>query len=316
MQCQAIGYDGTTYILPTVTGWTLRYGLGTPCDSFEVSCLWEPGAEKLLAGAIRFYAEEEGERVFTGVVDEYTCVRDEKGSRLELSGRGLQALLLDNQALPVEYQWATAQDIVRRHAAPYGITLAGGCSLEAVTKLSVSIGQSEWSVIHDFACCRGGIVPRFDREGRLILAPWDDSTRRRLGDAAAVTALRYRNRRYGVLSQVVVQDRSRNYAETVDDRDFQAQGGCCRRVISVPKDSGSPAMRFSGAYQLRASRGERETCEITVAEGFAAWPGELVEVARTGFGGNGLYRVREIVATLDGRGLSTRLVLGPTDLLV
>lgn len=316
MKCRAIGYDGTVYTLPTVTEWKLHYGLGSPCDSFEVSCLWEQGAEKLLAGATRFYAEEEGKRVFTGVVDEYTCVRDERGSRLELSGRGMQALLLDNQALPVEYQWATAQDIIRRHVAPYGITLSGGCSLEAVVKLSVSIGQSEWSVVHDFACCRGGIVPRFDREGRLILHAWDDSTRRRLGDNAAVTAMRYRNRRYGVLSQVVVQDRSRNYAETVDDRDFQARGGRCRRVISVPKDSGSPAMRFSGDYQLRASRGEREICEITVAEGFAAWPGELMEVARTGFGGNGLYRVRESVVALDGRGLSTRLVLGPTDLLV
>lgn len=316
MKCRAIGYDGTVYTLPTVTEWKLYYGLGSPCDSFEVSCLWEQGAEKLLAGATRFYAEEEGKRVFTGVVDEYTCVRDERGSRLELSGRGMQALLLDNQALPVEYQWATAQDIIRRHVAPYGITLSGGCSLEAVVKLSVSIGQSEWSVVHDFACCRGGIVPRFDREGRLILHAWDDSTRRRLVDNAAVTALRYRNRRYGVLSQVVVQDRSRNYAETVDDRDFQARGGRCRRVISVPKDSGSPAMRFSGDYQLRASRGERETCEITVAEGFAAWPGELMEVARTGFGGNGLYRVRESVVVLDGRGLSTRLVLGPTDVLV
>lgn len=316
MKCRAIGYDGTVYTLPTVTEWKLHYGLGSPCDSFEVSCLWEQGAEKLLAGATRFYAEEEGRRVFTGVVDEYTCVRDERGGRLELSGRGMQALLLDNQALPVEYQWATAQDIIRRHVAPYGITLSGGCALEAVVKLSVSIGQSEWSVVHDFACCRGGIVPRFDREGRLILHAWDDSTRRRLGDNAAVTALRYRNRRYGVLSQVVVQDRSRNYAETVDDRDFQARGGRCRRVISVPKDSGSPAMRFSGDYQLRASRGERETCEITVAEGFAAWPGELMEVARTGFGGNGLYRVRESVVALDGRGLSTRLVLGSTDVLV
>lgn len=316
MECRAIGYDGAVYVLPTVTAWELRYGLGSPCDSFEVTCLWDTGAEKMLAGATRFFAEEDGERVFTGVVDEYTCVRDGKGSRLELSGRGMQALLLDNGALPVEYQWATAQDILRNHVEPYGISLAGGCSLGAVTKLPVSVGQSEWSVIHDYACCRGGIVPRFDREGRLILSPWDDSVRRRLGDGAAVTGLRYRARRYGMLSQVVVRDKSRNYTETVDDRDFQAQGGCCRRVVSVPRDSGTPAMRFSGEYQLRASRSERESCEVTVAEGFAAWPGELMEVDRSGFGGNGLYRVRESVVTLDGRGLSTRLALGPTDVLV
>lgn len=315
MIIQAIGYDGTAYVLPTAAEWTFRYGLGSPCDSFEVTCLWERGAEKTLAGAVRFLAEEGGKRVFTGVVDEYTCVRDGQGSRLELSGRGMQALLLDNQALPVEYQWATAQDILSRHVTPYGISLAGGCALGAVTGFAVSAGQSEWSVIHDFACCRGGIVPRFDREGRLVLSPWDDSTRRRLRDGAAVTELRYRARRYGVLSQVVVRDRSRNHTETVDDKDFQARGGRCRRVVSVPKGTGTPAMRFSGEYQLRASRSERETVEITVAEGFAAWPGELMEVSRSGFGGNGLYRVRESVVTLDSRGLSTRLTLGPVDVL-
>lgn len=316
MKFQAIGYDETVYSLPEATEWTLRYGLGSPCDSFEVACLWERGQEKALAGAVRFLAEEGGRRMFTGVVDEYACVRDGQGGRLELSGRGMQALLLDNQALPVEYLWATAKDIIGRHVTPYGIPLAGGCALEAVRGFSVSAGQSEWSVVHDFACCRGGIVPRFDREGRLVLSPWDDSDRRWLGDGAAVTQLRYRDRRYGVLSQVVVRDRSRNYAQTVDDRDFQAKGGRCRRVVSVPKDTGTPAMRFSGEYQLRASRSERETVEVTVAEGFAAWPGELMEVALSGFGGNGLYRVRESVVSLDGRGLSTRLTLGPTDVLV
>lgn len=316
MTCWATGYDGAAYVLPTVTEWEFRYGLGTPCDSFEVTCLWDVGAEKALAGATRFFAEENGKRVFTGVVDEYTCVRDGKGSRLELSGRGMQALLLDNEALPVEYQWATVQDILRRHVAPYGISLAGGCSLGAVAGLAVPSGCSEWSVVHDFACCHGGIVPRFDREGRLLLSPWDTSFRRRLGDEAAVTGLRYRYRRYGVLSQVVVRDRGRDFSQTVDDADFQAKGGRCRRVVSVPRDSSATAMRFTGEYQLRASRAEREICEITLAEGFAAWPGELMEVSRAGFGGNGLYRVWESTVGVDESGVWTRLKLGEKDLLV
>lgn len=316
MKCWATGYDGASYNLPAVTSLEFRYGLGSPCDSFELVCLWESGAERELAGATRFFAEDGGKRVFTGVVDEYACVRDGHGSRLELSGRGMQALLLDNEALPVEYQWATAQDILRRHAAPYGISLAGDAPAGAVTAFAVSAGQSEWSVIHEFACCRSGIVPRFDPEGRLILDPWDDSVQRRLGDGAAVTALRYRNRRYGVLSQVVVHNKTRRFSQTVNDEDFQARGGCCRRVVSVPGTTSAPSMRYSGEYQLRASRSEQECCELVLAEGFAAWPGELVEVARSGFGGNGLYRVRESVVTLDERGLATKLVLGPTDLLI
>lgn len=316
MKCWVTGHDGADYLLPTATAWEFRYGLGSPCDSFEVTCLWKPGEEKALASAVRFYAEENGTRVFTGVVDEFTCVRDSRGSRLELSGRGMQALLLDNEALPVEYGWATAQDILGRHAAPYGISAAEGCTLGVVVGFSVSAGQSEWSVIHDYACYYGGVVPRFDREGWLVLSGWDDSTQRKLGDGAAVTELRYRNRRYGVLSQVVVRDKSRFIAETVEDAQFQAQGGQCRRVVSAPARSAAPAMRYSGEYQLRASRKEREICEVTLAEGFAAWPGELMEVSRSGFGGNGLYRVQEARVSGDERGLVTRLVLGPTDVLV
>ena len=315
MNAQVTTYDGRVYALPAVTNWQFRYALGTPCDSFELTCLWEPGAERTLADAVRFQAEENGERVFTGVVDECACIQDKNGNRLELSGRGLQALLLDNEALPAEYQLATAEDIVRRHVTPYGIALSGACALKAVAGFTVRSGQSEWSVVHDFACYRNGVTPRFDREGRLVLSGWED-TERRLEDAAAVTALRWGCRRYGVLSQVVVRDRVRGLTETVDDREFQSRGGRCRRVVTAAGRSASSAMRYSGAYQLRASRTERETVEVTLAGLFAAWPGEKVRVERTRFGGNGTYRVRESAVGEDADGRWTRLWLGPEDILI
>ncbi len=315
MNAQVTTYDGRVYALPAVTKWCFRYALGSPSDSFELTCLWEPGAEQTLADAVRFQAEEAGTRIFTGVVDECACLRDGNGNRLELSGRGMQALLLDNEALPAEYQLATAEDIIRRHVTPYGIFVAGGHALRAVAGFPVQSGQSEWSVVHDFACFRNGVVPRFDREGRLVLSGWGD-TERRLGDAAAVTALRWGCRRYGALSQVVVRDRTRGLTETVNDAEFQRRGGRCRRVVTAAGRTASAAMRYSGEYQLRASRTERETIEATVAGLFAAWPGEKVRVERTGFGGNGIYRVRETAVSEDAGGRWTRLWLGPEDILI
>lgn len=315
MEVWVTGCGGTRRRLPTATEWTFRYGLGSPCDSFEMTCLWKPGEERALTDAVRFEAVHNGERVFTGVVDEYACVRDGNGSRLELSGRGMQALLLDNQALPAEYQMATVRDIMDRHVTPYGICLAEGCTLGAVAGFSVSAGQSEWSVIRDFACYHGGIVPRFDREGRLVLSGWD-GTERRLGSRTAVTELRYAYKRYGVLSQVVVRDRTRKTQETVNDVQFQQQGGACRRVVTTAGSSASASMRSTGQYQLRASRSELETCRLTVPELFAAWPGELLAVERSGFGGGGAYRVRETAVGMDKNGSFTRLVLGPEDLLI
>ena len=49
MELWLTGYDGGQILLPTVTRWEFSYGLGSPCDSFEVTCLWETGAETLLA---------------------------------------------------------------------------------------------------------------------------------------------------------------------------------------------------------------------------------------------------------------------------
>lgn len=314
MKAWLIAYDGSKYALPTVTQWEFRYGVGSPCDSFEITCLWQPGEERALNGAVRLWAEQDGERVFTGVVDEYACILDENGGRLEISGRGMQALLLDNEALPAQYQLATAEDILRRHVAPYGIEAAGGYSLTAAAGFTVASGQSEWSVVREFARC-SGVVPRFDRQGRLLLGSWD-STRRKLGDNTAVTALRYTYRRYGVLSQVVVRDKVQGCSELVEDRDFQSRGGLCRRVVTAAGRATAAVMRSSGQYQLKASRGELETCEVELTETFAAWPGELVTITRSGFGGNGTYRVRETVVSENASGRRTRLWLGPEDLLL
>jgi prophage tail gpP-like protein len=316
MECWVKTGDGRIIQLPTVTEWTFCYGTGTPCDSYELKCLWDMGQELALADACRFYAEHEGERVFTGVVDEYACVFDSKGARLELSGRGMAALLLDNEALPAEYQSATAADIVADHVTPYGIETVGGGSLRPVSALVVSSGGSEWSVVQDFLCYYNGLVPRFDRRGRLVLDKPDDTMALVVDDSTPVSALEYRQDRYGVLSQVVVRRRTAGNSQSVTDEDFIAQGGRARRVVTVPNTTGTAAMRYTGDYQLKASQSERVRCSLTAAGGFSAQPGQLVKVARTGFGGNGTYRVAQAQVSCDENGLYTRLELGETDSMI
>lgn len=314
MEAWVTGWDGGRIHLPTVTQWRFSYGLGSPCDSFALTCLWEQGAERLLADGVGFHAVHQGETVFTGRLDEYVCIRDQNGGRLELTGRGMQGLLLDNETLPMEYQMATAADLLRDHVAPYGIETAGGNTLGAVAGFVASSGQSEWSVVRDFVCFHGGILPRFDRQGRLVLSDWAGEERT-LGDGTPLTELRYGCKRYGVISQVVVRDRSRGITETVTDSDFQARGGQCRRVITTTGRSGA-SMRYSGQFQIRASRAEETQCLVRTPLLFYAWPGDLVRMERTGFGGNGTYRVAEMVTGADEDGSYTGLTLGTVDLLI
>ena len=70
MRGELLCWDGRRIRLPDAVEWRFQYGCGTPCDSFQITCLWEPDSGNDLAEAVSFTAEENGERLFTGVVDE------------------------------------------------------------------------------------------------------------------------------------------------------------------------------------------------------------------------------------------------------
>lgn len=315
MVCRIRLGDGTCLTLPTLTQWKFSYGTGLPCDAFHVRCLWEGGPVEQLSSAALFFAQWKGERVFTGVVDEYVCVCGEEGVRLELSGRGMAARLLDNEAMPAQYQQATCADIVERHVKPYGVETVGGESLPPVPGFSVSSGVSEWSVVQDFACCHGGVVPRFDRMGRLVLNGHTDSEILEITASDPVIGWEYREQRYGVLSSVAVRRRTDWGVQWVEDKEFLAQGGCARRVITVPNETSSTAMRYSADYQLRASRSERVRLSMTLARAFHAWPGQLVEVTRAGLDRK-RWRVAKMESECTLSGVHTTLILGEPDAMI
>lgn len=315
MEAKLTCWDGREISLPDVTAWKFQYGRGTPCDSFLLTCLWEPVGEDLLAEAVTFTAGEDGETVFTGVVDECERGWNENGGFLTISGRSMAARLLDNEALGMEYQVATWQDIVRDHVAPYGIQVLPGAGMPPVPGFVVDTGSSEWNVVYEFCRYYGGITPRFDRLGRLIAAPWQER-RISIREDGAITALTLRDQRYGVLSQVLVRDRTTQEVRSVENADFARRGGLCRRVLTMPGKSTFQAMRYSGQYQLDRAREELRQLELEMPGSFLAWPGDLVELAAPKGTGSGLWRVAETVCECDGAGRRTRLVLGMPDALV
>ena len=307
---------GRQWLLPQPTAWRMEYTAGTPCDSFWMRCPWEAGSGTKPGEWSRFWAEHGGERVFTGVVDECQVEQSGNGSVLELSGRGMAALLLDNEALGQDYGTATLEDILRDHVRPYGIQAAAGAKLPPVSPFSVATGSSEWSVVYDFARYYGGVAPRFDREGRLVLTGWPERAERLIGDGTAVTELVYRDRRYGVLSQVLVRDRYSGQVETVTDGEFSAQGGMARRVMTMPGRSSYQAMRYSGQFQLDRSAAELVRMEAVVPVLFYGKPGDLVRIQRSDWDRNGSWRVVEASVQADEAGGRTRLELAVPDVVI
>lgn len=305
-----IGYDGSARRLPTPVAWRLEYGLGSPCDSFWVKVLWTAGQEELLADGVRVQVRRNGALCFVGVVDECQCQWSPEGCTAELTGRGMQALLLDNQAEAADYGQATLGEILRRYVTPYGIGLDRAVSLPAVWGFSVASGSSCWKVLYDFARYHGGVTPRFTREGKLALHPWPTAAPVELDAAAPVTRVVRRDKRYGVLSQVTVKDVTGWTRQTEVNEDFRRRGGQCSRVILLPKNTGYQARRYQARFQLDRSAAELLEIEVTVALPFAAWPGDLVRLTRPGWSGNSVYRVRESRVSLGTAGYETKLVLG------
>lgn len=309
--------DGTRYDLPQLLEWELDYGCGTPCDSFRVVSLWTCGDDAVLGRVVRFEAFQEQEQVFAGVVDECEVAWSAQGCRLEVSGRGMAALLLDNEALGLDYQVAALQDVLRDHVLPYGIQVAQQEPLPAVERFSIDYGSSEWAVLYEFCSYYAGITPRFDRQGRLILSRWRDGEPKVIHDRVPVTALSARDKRYGVLSEIWVREAGKEpeMQKTVNGT-FKDEGGQCRRMYTMPTKSSRQAMRYQGQYQLDKSAAEQLRLEVEIALPFCAWPGELVRLERSGWGRNGLYRVARAKVRMDGDGYSTGLELVAPDTML
>ena len=300
--------DGVQYELPTLLRWEFSYTGSVPCDSFSLRCPYDPAMAETLCRAVRFRAREDGATEFAGVIDETNVTCDEKGMQLELSGRGLAALLLDNEAEAVSYERATMGEILKNHVTPYGI-LCAGYDEAAAPRYRVANGSSQWKVLNDFAALHGGVEPYFDKAGTLELKRTHRGADVTIDAQTPVTALVYCDKRYGVIAEALVVDKRAGARQSVKNADFCARGGTSRRVFYVPAKSGAQTMRCTGEYQIRKSKEGAETLRVTIAGRFSAAPGDTAVVSGTKLGISGRFRVIECTRRFGESGEASELCL-------
>lgn len=301
--------DGAVYRLPTLFAWKFCETGAEPCDSFTLRCPYEQSMAEVLRCAVRFTAEENGKTAFCGVVDEYQMTCDERGAELEIAGRGMAALLLDNEAEAVTYQRATMAEILRNHVLPCGIVCREYDDLCANAPYSIASGTSQWKALCDFTRSFGGFVPHFDRDGTLTLKKKRTIPGVTIDAAVPVTAVRYRDRRYGVISEALVVDKKTRLRRTVRNEDLCSRGGSCRRIFYVPAYSSQQAMRYAGEYQIERSCEDAETMRVTVSGDFDALPGGTVSVRGGALGVTGAFRVTEVVREENENGRTTEVTM-------
>lgn len=160
--------------------------------------------------------------------------------------------------------------------------------MSADSVYTVAAGTSQWKALEGFCRTYGGFSPRFRRDGLLVAAP---GAGRRAADRhrrdQPILSCTLREDHYGVLTEVLVIDKTRNVSYSVQNRDMLDRGGQCRRVVYTPGQSTWAAMRYTGEYQIRQSREEELTIELGLA---GVFPGVSRGHGPAGTGGHGPLR--------------------------
>lgn len=210
--------DHRMFRLPPLLSWRVTHTGGVPCDSFTVTFVYQKEMAPALALAAGFAAEEKGEVMLRAVVDEYTVNLDGGGLTATVSGRGYAARLLDNESRPVTYESATLGEILRNHAEPYGVRCEEAADLRAESVYTVAAGTSQWKAVENFCRTYGGFSPRFSREGALLAGPERPGRTLSIGEGDPVLSCSLREDHYGVLTEALVIDKTRNKTSSVKNQ--------------------------------------------------------------------------------------------------
>lgn len=302
------GFDGTCYEMPVMLEWDFSYGDSLPCDAFEAVYVYDESMQAVLSGAVRFKAVYDSKTVFFGVVDEYEIICDDSGCTVNISGRSMAALLLDNEAEAAEYWSVGLQTILNTYVYGCGVTDVRTNVTVPNQALVVDSGSSCWKALENYLWYGARVKPRFSREGTLIIGA-EQGNRFCIDSKAAVSAHRYRYRRYGVISEVLVKNKSSGTASTVENEDFKANGGCCRRVITVPRKTRYDVMRATGEYQMACSEQDEFRLSVTIPALFAAFPGDVVELLGSELGFDGCYTVGRARCFADEKSAGTEIII-------
>lgn len=301
-------YDGEQYELPVLLRWDLEYTGMVPCDSMVAACLYDTGMAEVLPKATRFAAFQDGKVMLRGIIDAYEVSLSRQGLLAEIEGRGMAALLLDNESEALSYERAPLSEILENHVLPYGITVERQRDVSG-SGYAVASGSSQWRALQGFTHRFGGFDPYFTKEGKLVTGPlWGSGKTLRIDDGSPLLSLRKREQRYGVISEVLIQDKAQRISHPVRNQKFLQIGGQRRHVLYMPRSTAEDR-RYTGEYQIAQSSLEQVEIDLELPVPFAAMPGDRVNLALGRLNLSGSYEVVRSRSRMDGDGERTELTV-------
>lgn len=301
-------YDGEGYVLPILVRWDLDYTGSVPCDSMTATCLYDPRMAEVLPKAIRFTAYRDGEIMLRGVVDAYEISLSRQGLLATIEGRGMAALLLDNESEALTYERALLSEVLENHVAPYGIMVDRQEDVFG-SRYVVASGSSQWKALQGFTHRFGGFDPYFTPEGTLVTGSlWGSGKELEIKDSSPLLSLCKREQRYGVISEVLIQDKVQGVSHPVTNQEFVKTGGQRRHVLYMPRSTAEDR-RYTGEYQIEQSSMEQLEIDLELPGAFAAMPGDRVGLALGRLDLSGQYEVVRSRSRMDGDGERTEVTI-------
>jgi len=291
MTAQLISAQGREFNLPVLFSSVLTHTPNVPCSAFSLCCPYDKSMLSSLESAAYCRFVHEGKQVFYGLVDDFELEQGSGGRSVSVSGRGLAALLIDNQAEAAEFGFVTLRDILERYVLPFGIKDVLSAELRPVAGLSIPGGSSLWDALSSFTMASGGITPRFSADGTLIIAKGGGAVKS-VNAQSEIVEFKYLKKRYGILSEVTIQ-RTDGISVTVKNNEFIASGGKRRRIVTVPASMDEYSMRALAQSRIEASKAKKHVISLTLPGLFFADSGDIVELSLPKLGLEGKYSVAE-----------------------
>jgi len=146
--------DKKTYKIRQMSEYDIETSMDIPADHFNVK-IENPTDEnghgvnaELFNPNDSFRIEEAGITVLDGLADDVDEYWDENGSKVEIDGRDKSMLLLENDAIPQEYNKIKISALIKKIAGPFGFNnIVNPQHDKTLTKVVVEGGDSIWDVI-------------------------------------------------------------------------------------------------------------------------------------------------------------------------
>ena len=230
LRCELKDINGQNHVMPQLLSLQVDVDEGVPADALYALFPFTPTAELC---EVTLYDGEDP--IFIGVIDEEEHICESNGTYLKISARSLAAHLLDNEAMPCEYDHPSLSVMVERYAKPFGITLGTDSNEVFFGMQSVTKGTSCWKALKNFCIACYLTSPRISSIGVLYPKGLAHNGVTAFGeDGVRYTRLREVKKRCEEISAVHVKATAGGtYSRPIRNASARERGVCRERYLNA-----------------------------------------------------------------------------------